>query len=474
MATGTPPTSASGWPVTGLCMPSGLTISDGVIYAPHIVDDGGQQVWVLKINPDGTSTDYPILGNDTANALASDDVHLYISSYGEETQISKRLLTDVSSVASFIYEPWGTGVFVDDGFGGSTETMATAYPPSGIVCLGNYIYALHADDGYNQGPVISRINKSTFTLDTSFGGSSQGYFNIGIGTRSGFTTDGTYLYIGNNTSMNILRINDDATGSTVFKAGLSKIINLSFLNGYIYVSHDNTIEKIQVSNPSNMTTVVSSGLDYPREFAVDAGKIYVANASNSQRSNFPITLTGFIGRYNDGGGGGGGVACFKENTQILTNRGYIHVQDLKRGDLVQTLKHGLKPICLLGKSHILHHSESSSKDKLYICSKSKYPEVFEDLVMTGSHALLVNSLTQGEKEAVKTFYGKLFITDPMYRFPVSLDTRAEIYEDEGEHTIYHIALENDDLFKNYGIYANGLLVESCSKNYLKNWANMIL
>jgi hypothetical protein len=62
----------------------------------------------------------------------------------------------------------------------------------------------------------------------------------------------------------------------------------------------------------------------------------------------------------------------------------------------------------------------------------------------------------------------------MYRFPVSLDTRAEIYEDEGEHTIYHIALENEDLFKNYGIYANGLLVETCSKNFLKNLSNMML
>jgi hypothetical protein len=38
--------------------------------------------------------------------------------------------------------------------------------------------------------------------------------------------------------------------------------------------------------------------------------------------------------------------------------------------------------------------------------------------------------------------------------------------------IYHIALENDDPYMNYGIYANGLLVESCSKRYLKELSKM--
>lgn len=43
-----------------------------------------------------------------------------------------------------------------------------------------------------------------------------------------------------------------------------------------------------------------------------------------------------------------------------------------------------------------------------------------------------------------------------------VDNRANIYNDHGNHNIWHIALENDDINTNYGIYANGLLVESCS------------
>jgi hypothetical protein len=40
--------------------------------------------------------------------------------------------------------------------------------------------------------------------------------------------------------------------------------------------------------------------------------------------------------------------------------------------------------------------------------------------------------------------------------------------------IYHIALENEDYYMNYGIYANGLLVETCSKRYLSELSDMVM
>ena len=36
------------------------------------------------------------------------------------------------------------------------------------------------------------------------------------------------------------------------------------------------------------------------------------------------------------------------------------------------------------------------------------------------------------------------------------------------------ALQNDDVRMNYGIYANGLLVETCSLHFLTNHSNMTL
>ncbi len=47
-----------------------------------------------------------------------------------------------------------------------------------------------------------------------------------------------------------------------------------------------------------------------------------------------------------------------------------------------------------------------------------------------------------------------------------LDRRAAPYLEEEVFPIWHIALDNDDYYMNYGIYANGLLVETCSKQYL--------
>jgi len=86
------------------------------------------------------------------------------------------------------------------------------------------------------------------------------------------------------------------------------------------------------------------------------------------------------------------------------------------------------------------------------------------LIMTGSHAILISSFKEDERERTENFYKKIFVTDNKYRFPVCLDNRSSVYEKEGKHIIYHIALENDNNYMNYGIYANGLLVESTNKH----------
>jgi hypothetical protein len=70
--------------------------------------------------------------------------------------------------------------------------------------------------------------------------------------------------------------------------------------------------------------------------------------------------------------------------------------------------------------------------------------------------------------------GDIFITDRKYRLMAYLDERSEPYTETGRHTIWHMALENNDYFMNYGIYANGLLVESTSKRYMKELSGLKL
>jgi hypothetical protein len=170
------------------------------------------------------------------------------------------------------------------------------------------------------------------------------------------------------------------------------------------------------------------------------------------------------------------TTCFKEGTKILTDTGYKPIQDLRKGDLVKTLLNGYKAIDMIGKSEIYHLATTDrTKDQLYTCSVDKYSELFEDLVITGCHSILVDNFKdEKQKEKVIELYGEIFITDNKYRLPACIDDRASVYDVQGTYTIYHLALENDNYYFNYGIYANGLLVETCSQIYLKELSNMTL
>lgn len=169
------------------------------------------------------------------------------------------------------------------------------------------------------------------------------------------------------------------------------------------------------------------------------------------------------------------VVCFKEGSKILTDKGYKPIEDLRKGDLVQTFVHGYKAIDMIGKRDMVHiGSDQRIKDQLYVCTPANYPELLEDLVITGCHSILVDDFKEGEEQRTREINGDTYITDNMWRLPACADLRAAVYDKKGVHTIYHIALENDDYYMNYGVYASGLLVETCSKRYLKELSQMEL
>jgi alpha-tubulin suppressor-like RCC1 family protein len=168
------------------------------------------------------------------------------------------------------------------------------------------------------------------------------------------------------------------------------------------------------------------------------------------------------------------MICFKRDSQILTDKGYIPIQYLRKGDLVKTVSNGYVPIHMLGKRDMYHVAATNRiSDQLYVCTNDAYPEVFEPLVMTGCHSVLVKTFANDtERKRTIEVNGNTYVTDRHYRLPVCVDERAKVYDKRGIHTIYHISLENIDYYMNYGIYANGLLVETCSKRFLKELSNM--
>jgi hypothetical protein len=168
--------------------------------------------------------------------------------------------------------------------------------------------------------------------------------------------------------------------------------------------------------------------------------------------------------------------CFKEGSKILTDKGYIAVQDLRNGDLVKTVSSGFKKIEHIGYSKMYNNvNETRSKDKLYRCSTSEYPELTEDLVVTGCHSILVKSFNDYEQvNKTQEVLGKIYITEKYYRLPACVDERTKIFEEEGVHTIWHFSLEHSDYYMNYGVYANGLLVETTSNRMMVELSGMTL
>jgi len=177
------------------------------------------------------------------------------------------------------------------------------------------------------------------------------------------------------------------------------------------------------------------------------------------------------------------VPCFGENTKILcfnrekSEEEYVLIQDIRKGTLVKTLLNGYVPVHMIGKRTIQNYANNDRiKNRLYKCSKQNYPEIIDDddLILTGCHSILVPHLTDAQRQQTIEELTQIYVTDKKYRLLTFLDPRAEIYQVDGDFPIYHFSLENDNYYMNYGVYANGLLVESCTKNYLERLSKMTI
>ena len=159
------------------------------------------------------------------------------------------------------------------------------------------------------------------------------------------------------------------------------------------------------------------------------------------------------------------TSCFIEGTKILcynnSNEMYMMIQDIKKGDLVKTYNHNYMKVHSIMKTNIYNTYSSNITNMLYRLSKENYPELFEDLIITGGHSILVDKITYEDIEKTLHITDSIYMTDNKVRLLACVDMKASYYDNVGYHTIYHIALENDNIDTNYGIYANGLLVESC-------------
>jgi hypothetical protein len=260
-------------------------------------------------------------------------------------------------------------------------------------------------------------------------------------------------------------------------------------NGFTYVNPP-TITSIlpNSGNKDGGTTVIITGTNFTGTTSVTFNNVPATSftvisetqidcvAPPSSAGLINVVVTTANGSYNATNAFTYNIICFKQDSAILTDKGYIPIQELRNGDLVKTVSSGFKKIQHIGYSKMYHNvNEIRSNDKLYKCCKTEYPELTEDLVITGCHSILVKSFKDHEQmEKTQEVLGRICVTEKYYRLPACVDDRTQIFEEEGVHTIWHFSLESSDYYMNYGVYANGLLVETTSNRMMVELSGMTL
>ena len=157
--------------------------------------------------------------------------------------------------------------------------------------------------------------------------------------------------------------------------------------------------------------------------------------------------------------------CFLKGSKILCEDGYQLIECLKPGCLVKTFKHGFISLEKIKRETIKINFPELGQ--LYCVKIENYPDLTEDLVITAGHSILIDKLSEPQRVLMVSNHGCVFVTETKYRLPIYLDERSGVYGGIGTFEIYHLCLDNPDPYGNYGIYANGILVESsCKRNVI--------
>ena len=501
----------------GVAVSSGIAGSSGIFYTT----DGGLE-WLASnlttaVGSGGYTPNYLAISGDNAVALCqnlSPAATVYFSTNGGQTWTASTYLgnplsiTGDSAIAitgSNAIVSTGTNLYYSSD-GGATWALSTVTGKTFYsIQISSSLNAIGSTDGgiyfsTNAGATwtISVGSPVTYCLAVSMSNSGKAI----IATNSG-------LYYSTNYGASVtLSVSIPAMtwrNSVSIMPSADKCIAVSSTGTLWYsVNAGQTWTATTVTGlaESNCAIMISddetavAGNSGTSRYSTDAGQNWTTSSTPISNSNLgAVYLSGLTGimsdntalYYTDDGGDNWILAqqifpppppviCFKEGSKILTDKGYIAVQDLRNGDLVKTVSSGFKKIEHIGFSKMYNNAnDTRSKDKLYRCSTSEYPELTEDLIVTGCHSILVKNFKDYEQvNKTQEVLGKIYITDTYYRLPACVDERTKIFEEEGVHTIWHFSLEHSDYYMNYGVYANGLLVETTSNRMMVELSGMTL
>jgi hypothetical protein len=176
--------------------------------------------------------------------------------------------------------------------------------------------------------------------------------------------------------------------------------------------------------------------------------------------------------------------CFSEGTKILCytqlenslicilKEEYRLVQHLKIGDLVKSYLHGYRRVSkVISGSFVNNPNDQGVSNCMYKMIKTDENGLIEDLTLTRNHGVLVEKLTENKEKKVDK--NNLPIIDGLLSIITADCDKFEKVMDTNTYKYYHFSLEtNGDNDRRFGVWANGLLVETPSNNMMDNALNI--
>jgi hypothetical protein len=169
--------------------------------------------------------------------------------------------------------------------------------------------------------------------------------------------------------------------------------------------------------------------------------------------------------------------CFGVDTEVLCLNNnfeevYIPIKDIRKGTLVKSYKHGYRKVLKIGKSKIPFVNDPNNWRKcMYVCKKTD--NMTGDLTLTGGHSILVDHKTEQQIELSKQMWGNGKIDDK-YLLQTPLCDNFTPILNGNIYDFYSLILENNNnVNERFGIWVNGVLVETSSEQKFLSYENKL-
>jgi hypothetical protein len=221
-----------------------------------------------------------------------------------------------------------------------------------------------------------------------------------------------------NSKIIIVSTNSGVTWSNMNMFGVSgpfaTLATNSFGDFLYAVSSDNSqLNTFYPTHADNAVLPPESGNTYVALSSYnDGNKLIIAQNSYQDITGGAVVFYSVTNKYSPGQSGN--VPCFKDDSKILCfkegREHYVKVQDIRKGDLVKTLRHGYVPVNMIGTTKLYNSGNMlRGPNRLYLCSLDKYPDLTEDIVITGFHSILEDNISEKQKEETIELLGNIMI-----------------------------------------------------------------